>query len=300
MPDVGAEFLRVPFDAQKEVDPLAKSITAGIPTAAGKVLALRDYVAKHGKYDINAPAVPSGEDVVAYFLQSPEPKAYCDVYASALAVLCRAAGVPSRFAVGFSPGQFDSEWGSTVVRENDRHAWAEVYIPGQGWTPVEATPSPQGRQARTAAAAETGPGSRLPRFIALFLAVPAVLAAAWLVWLRRLIPALFGGLKKSRQPAGPRASLIQFYARVLRLLARHGLRRKASQTPLEYLAHVRASAGHVLGGWLDSLAELTQDFMDARYSARPVAMEQVERARATVRQGEQELRRNRRLLRRPT
>ena len=57
--------------------------------------------------------------------------------ASALTVLCRAMGVPSRVAVGFAPGIISGD--HRVVRVGDLHAWTEVFD-GEVWVPVEATP----------------------------------------------------------------------------------------------------------------------------------------------------------------
>ncbi len=58
-------------------------------------------------------------------------------FASALTVLCRSMGVPSRVAVGFAPGIISGE--HRVVRVGDLHAWTEVFD-GTLWIPVEATP----------------------------------------------------------------------------------------------------------------------------------------------------------------
>ncbi|WP_017586192.1 transglutaminase-like domain-containing protein [Nocardiopsis ganjiahuensis] len=60
-------------------------------------------------------------------------------FASAFAMLARAAGLPSRVAVGFAPGTPDGE-GRYEVRTGDAHAWGEVYFDGLGWVPFHVTP----------------------------------------------------------------------------------------------------------------------------------------------------------------
>ena len=64
---------------------------------------------------------------------------YCEQYASAMAALVRALGIPARVAVGFTQGtQFRND--SWVVTTNDAHAWPEVWFNGAGWVRFEPTP----------------------------------------------------------------------------------------------------------------------------------------------------------------
>ncbi|WP_431870682.1 DUF3488 and transglutaminase-like domain-containing protein [Nocardiopsis eucommiae] len=63
-------------------------------------------------------------------------------FASAFALLARAAGLPSRVAVGFAPGTERGE-GEYEVRTGDAHAWGEVYFDGVGWVPYHVTPGGQ-------------------------------------------------------------------------------------------------------------------------------------------------------------
>lgn len=65
---------------------------------------------------------------------------HCEFFASGLAVLLRARGIPARVAVGYyvatpEPGE---EW--ALVRRGDAHAWTEVHFPGVGWVDFDATP----------------------------------------------------------------------------------------------------------------------------------------------------------------
>jgi transglutaminase-like putative cysteine protease len=63
---------------------------------------------------------------------------YCVYYASTMAILLRAAGIPTRLAQGFLPGDRDSD-GREVVRNSRSHAWVQVYFPGYGWVDRDPT-----------------------------------------------------------------------------------------------------------------------------------------------------------------
>ncbi len=66
-------------------------------------------------------------------------RGWCEPIASSAVVLLRAAGVPARYATGFQPGARNPVTGRWTVRRSDAHAWAELWIPGHGWTPLDAT-----------------------------------------------------------------------------------------------------------------------------------------------------------------
>lgn len=89
-------------------------------------------------------------------------------FASAFALLARAAGLPSRVAVGFAPGT-DQGGGEYAVHTGDAAAWGEVYFDGIGWVPFSVTPggeeeggaegSPEGSDHSDSADAEEDEGS---------------------------------------------------------------------------------------------------------------------------------------------
>jgi len=64
---------------------------------------------------------------------------FCEHIASAFVVLMRAAGVPSRIVTGFQGGERNSVDGVWTLRNSDAHAWAEVWIAGEGWVRVDPT-----------------------------------------------------------------------------------------------------------------------------------------------------------------
>ena len=79
-------------------------------------------------------------EVVDDFLE--RRSGYCSHYASALAVLGRALGVPTRMVLGYSASGVQAEADSTYeVTADQLHAWVEAYIDDVGWVPFDVTPA---------------------------------------------------------------------------------------------------------------------------------------------------------------
>jgi transglutaminase-like putative cysteine protease len=64
---------------------------------------------------------------------------FCEHYASAFAVLMRAAGIPARIVTGYQGGERNLVGDYLIVRQRDAHAWAEVWLAGRGWVRVDPT-----------------------------------------------------------------------------------------------------------------------------------------------------------------
>ena len=111
-------------------------------TMAEAVAAL---VRKQGKYDLSAASMPKNADDFALWFMTEGETGYCVHYASAAAVLLRALNVPARFVTGYMVTTTAGRW--TTVTQNDAHAWAEYYIDGEGWIPLETTPGADTRAA---------------------------------------------------------------------------------------------------------------------------------------------------------
>ncbi len=84
-------------------------------------------------------------------------KGYCQQFAFAMAVLARLLGIPSRVAVGFTPGTATGELNTYQVKTSDAHAWPELYFQGLGWMRFEPTPSGSGGQGTAVPPAYTIP-----------------------------------------------------------------------------------------------------------------------------------------------
>jgi hypothetical protein len=64
---------------------------------------------------------------------------FCEHIAAGFVILMRGAGVPARVVTGYQGGERNSVDGFWTVRQSDAHAWAEVWLRGQGWVRVDPT-----------------------------------------------------------------------------------------------------------------------------------------------------------------
>lgn len=64
---------------------------------------------------------------------------FCEHYSSAFVILMRAAGIPARVVTGYVGGYRNPIGGYWIVRRQDAHAWAEVWLQGRGWVRVDPT-----------------------------------------------------------------------------------------------------------------------------------------------------------------
>jgi len=82
---------------------------------------------------------PYGDDAVYDFLFI-QKRGYCEQFASAMAVMLRSIGIPSRVVLGYLPEKKDIFTGFVEVYADDAHAWVEVLTP-YGWISVDPSPS---------------------------------------------------------------------------------------------------------------------------------------------------------------
>ncbi|MFM9912295.1 MAG: DUF3488 and DUF4129 domain-containing transglutaminase family protein [Methylophilaceae bacterium] len=92
--------------------------------------------AKDFSYTLTPP--PLGASAIDGFLFNTK-KGFCEHYASSFVFLMRAAGVPARVVTGYQGGEMNPVADYMIIRQADAHAWAEVWLDGQGWVRVDPT-----------------------------------------------------------------------------------------------------------------------------------------------------------------
>lgn len=136
---VADRYLQLPLTVPSRVKELASQITKGTSTPYDMAKTIETYLRNNYEYNLTIDPPPYDGDGVDFFLFASK-KGYCDYFSSAMAVLLREAGVPSRVVKGYAPGQKAKD-GSFLVRDRDAHSWPEAYFPGYGWIDFEPTPS---------------------------------------------------------------------------------------------------------------------------------------------------------------
>jgi len=229
---------------------------------------------------------------------------YCQYYASTMAILLREAGIPTRLAQGFLPGDRAGD-GTEVVRNSRAHAWVQVFFPGYGWVDfdptgggvsrLDAPPSgaPESPTPRPSFSGATvgpreseflpggsrppiiGPGSESPRtpgvgpYIAIgALLMIALLALGYVAW------------RRGPRPMHPDRA----WGSIGRWAARFGLGPRASQTVYEY-AGVLGDALPVVRPELTTVANAKVEISYARRELGQDRMRAVAEAHRRLRLG---------------
>ena len=137
-PHIELRYTQLPDTLPPRVRALAAELTAGIATPYDQAAAVESWL-KGLPYNLAVQPPPFNGDGVDHFLFDQQ-QGYSEYFASAMAVLLRAAGVPARLAVGYTVGDA-LEGGQTFsVKDSHSHAWVEAYFPHYGWIPFEPTP----------------------------------------------------------------------------------------------------------------------------------------------------------------
>lgn len=242
---------------------LAKSIVGGESDGNKKAWKIQTYLRKNFRYNLNPP-VKSADPIVDFLFTTKE--GFCQHYATAMAVLLRAAGVPSRVVNGYQQGEWNDLGNYFIVRQSDAHSWVEANIDGT-WLTFDPTPlALSGAKKpsrlflyldywrlrwnrhiinfslddqRDLAGSIEGRASRFltvlkdPMVLTRSYSGRAFLAvlfiAATLLVFNAVRKAAFGS-RSGRTPA--------FYMEMTRILRRKGIMRRPDETPLEFAARL--------------------------------------------------------------
>lgn len=143
--EIKERYLQLPATLPPRVKELAQSVTKNAKTPYEKVRAIENYLRASGKYKYETKDVPvaaEGQDFVDHFLFD-SMRGYCDHFSTSMTVMLRSLDIPARWVKGFAPGERvgsdDQNRDIMEIRNKDAHSWVEVYFPGHGWIPFEAT-----------------------------------------------------------------------------------------------------------------------------------------------------------------
>jgi transglutaminase-like putative cysteine protease len=283
---VAARYLALPPDLPPRLQELANDITAGKATPYERAKAIEAYL-RLIPYTLDVPAPPPGRDVADYYLFDLR-RGYCDYAATAMAVMARAVGLPSRLVVGYAPGSYDPDIQRVVITEAEAHSWPEIYFSDVGWVRFEPTggraPSLLPEPPASVTASEPPALSAEP-------AQPGLLDSVWLALagLVVLVLAAWGWYRWRLAWRSGAEALTVIYTQLRRLGRRLGAPDYPGLTPAEVAAGVDSQVKRLeeSGRWMESFAPIGDEtrrlvalYMQAIYSPYTPNPAEVNAARA--------------------
>jgi len=139
-PRPGAVFWHISDSLRPIVERTAARITEIYKpeTDYDRVLAVQSYLLERFQYTLDLPEFNADNPMAAFLTETH--RGCCEHFASALALICRVWSIPTRVVVGFKNGSLDKDSGYYTFRDEDAHAWVEVFFNGLGWAPFDPTP----------------------------------------------------------------------------------------------------------------------------------------------------------------
>jgi transglutaminase-like putative cysteine protease len=145
-------FLQLPEEVPAGLTEVARQQTAGATTPFEAAWLLERWFHEGGDFTYSTDVSTGHADLdLEDWLTDPDSLnyrvGYCEQFAAAMAVLGRRVGIPSRVVWGFTPGQVEQQSDGTdvvVVRDNNAHAWVEMWMDGFGWVKFDPTPRGDG------------------------------------------------------------------------------------------------------------------------------------------------------------
>jgi len=131
-------YLQLP-DTSPRVAAFARDVTSGASTPYGRARAIEQHLRRSYQYSLDVGTTVSADPVDDFLFT--RKTGYCEHYATAMVVLLRTLGIPARLVTGFLPGVWNDFGNYYTIRQQDAHAWVEVYFPRSGWVTFDPTPS---------------------------------------------------------------------------------------------------------------------------------------------------------------
>lgn len=274
-------YLELPDRVPERVRALARRQTEGLPTVWSKATALAGYLQANYIYNLAVPHYPSEAETVDHFLFEIR-EGYCEQFATALVVLCRAAGIHARYVTGYLPGTYNPFTGFYEVKGSEAHAWAEVFIPNLGWMTFDPVPGQSATPSLSPPPEERWFLLTLLRYLGLDA---QRLKGVFVPWRELLAAVVVLGLGlgmaglRARRPSRARAvsGVAKVFLAALAHLEKAGYRRDPAETPRAFCARLHRERE------LPELVRLGELFEKIRYAEAEGGPSELAEAKALLR-----------------
>jgi len=137
-PAARARYLALPADLPPRVGELAKTWIGSETDPERRAKRVEAALRKGYRYDLESPSGAAKNPLDDFLFVSK--RGHCEFYSTAMAIMLRTQGVPTRNVNGFIGGTFNRFGRYYAVRQGDAHSWVEVYVDGKGFVRFDPTP----------------------------------------------------------------------------------------------------------------------------------------------------------------
>jgi transglutaminase-like putative cysteine protease len=135
-------YTYIPQEIHQELQPLIRELIGGLPDdapALDRALAITNGLTNNYTYSDTPQDAPNPNPLMNFLFQSRSGN--CEYFSTALAIMLRSEGIPSRITTGFYGGEWNSLGNFIIIRQSQAHAWVEAWFPDRGWVMLDATPA---------------------------------------------------------------------------------------------------------------------------------------------------------------
>jgi transglutaminase-like putative cysteine protease len=131
-------YLQLP-NGQERVTTLTHDLTDGSQTELESAQRVQRYLQSNRfHYSLTLPDTKNRPPLDVFLFEART--GHCEYFASAMAIMLRTLGIPTRNVTGFVGGRYNPYGGYYALRQGDAHSWVEAYIEGRGWVTYDPTP----------------------------------------------------------------------------------------------------------------------------------------------------------------
>jgi transglutaminase-like putative cysteine protease len=135
-------YLALPGGLSARISDLAHQWADGAHTPEAKASAIERHLRREFAYDLHSPSSGTPQPVDHFLFESR--RGHCEFFSTAMAIMLRAVGIPSRNVTGFVGGTWNRFGHYYAVRQGDAHSWVEAYIDDPtrpSWRTFDPTPA---------------------------------------------------------------------------------------------------------------------------------------------------------------
>ncbi len=135
----GGDDLQIPEQEKAALQKIITRLDLKSKNSTDALLALKVFFSRDFRYSLDLGSPGSGNiTALAHFLMDAR-KGHCEYFATATALLLRAADIPARYVSGYAAVEYSDLEKMIIVRQRHAHAWAQAYVAGK-WIDVDNTP----------------------------------------------------------------------------------------------------------------------------------------------------------------